>query len=356
MAVKKIQVIGKNGKAIDDVIMAKYLGDDSGSYTYDSLNDKLNDVAHDASLELGDAIDNINAALALKAPLASPELTGEPTAPTPAAADSSTKIANTSWVQALLSKAVGDLNSEISTFAGAMIFKGTLGGTVTSLPDVHEVGWTYRVVKAGIYAGIECEVGDMITCITAGTSTNNAHWTVYQTNIDGAIVGPDVSIGNNVAVFNGTTGKIIKDSGLAVEDIVTGPSSAISNNIVLFDGTTGKAIKDSGLTIGKSVPSNAKFTDTTYAASTGLTLSNDNKFSITPIHEGGSFGQGIGGPGQSVDFGESIYIPMVTYNSLGQITSATTYTTTLPKLAMKINPSAAEIAAMPDGAFYLTTV
>jgi len=38
-------------------------------------------------------------ALALKAPLASPALTGSPTAPTPAAGDSSTKLATTAFVQ-----------------------------------------------------------------------------------------------------------------------------------------------------------------------------------------------------------------------------------------------------------------
>ena len=32
----------------------------------------------------------------------------------------------------------------------------------------------------------------------------------------------------------------------------------------MFDGTTGKVIKDSGFTIGTSVPSNAVFTDTVY--------------------------------------------------------------------------------------------
>ena len=50
---------------------------------------------------------------------------------------------------------------------------------------------------------------------------------------------------------------------------VTGPARAVSNNVAIFDGTTGKLVKDSGLTIGVSVPADAKFTDTTY--STGNT-------------------------------------------------------------------------------------
>lgn len=115
----------------------------------------------------------------------------------------------------------------------AMIFKGTLGtsGTITALPASHKIGDTYRVTTAGSYAGVQCEVGDLVICITAGTAANNAHWTVAQTNIDGA---------------------------------VTGPSSSTDGRVALFSGTSGKVLKQSSYTIGKSVPSDAKFTDTVY--------------------------------------------------------------------------------------------
>ena len=43
---------------------------------------------------------------------------------------------------------------------------------------------------------------------------------------------------------------------------VSGPSSATANHIATFDGTTGKVINDSGYTIATSVPANAVFTDT----------------------------------------------------------------------------------------------
>jgi hypothetical protein len=77
-----------------------------------------------------------------------------------------------------------------------MIFKGTIGtgGTVTALPASHNAGWTYRVITAGTYAGIVCEVGDLIICTTDGTAASNSHWTVAQTNIDGAII-RDVTTG-----------------------------------------------------------------------------------------------------------------------------------------------------------------
>ena len=122
----------------------------------------------------------------------------------------------------------------IAGVADAMLFKGTLGqtkdgATVTALPANHKVGWTYKVVTAGTYAGMACEVGDMIACIKTRTTANNADWTVFQGNIDGAVTGPTSSTDAHVATFNGATGKVIKDSGF---------------------------------TIGKSVPADAKFTDT----------------------------------------------------------------------------------------------
>ena len=57
--------------------------------------------------------------------------------------------------------------------------------------------------------------------------------------------------------------------------------AAVDARVAVFNGTTGKIIKDRGFTIGKSVPSDAKFTDTTYSAATqsaqGLMSAADKK-------------------------------------------------------------------------------
>lgn len=99
----------------------------------------------------------------------------------------------------------------------AMVFKGTIGsgGTVTSLPTTHSAGWTYRVITAGTYAGKVCEVGDLLIAVVdrTGSSNTNDDWTVAQTNIDGSVVGPASATANNFALFDGTTGKLIKDAG-----------------------------------------------------------------------------------------------------------------------------------------------
>jgi len=59
----------------------------------------------------------------------------------------------------------------------AMLYKGVVNAD-SDLPATHSQGWTYKVGTAGEYAGIQCEVGDMIICNTDGTAANNAHWNV----------------------------------------------------------------------------------------------------------------------------------------------------------------------------------
>lgn len=190
----------------------------------------------------------VNAALAAKAPLASPALTGTPTAPTPEASVNNTQIATTAFVQSLI-------NSKIAA-ADAMIYKGTIGtgGTVTALPTTHSTGWTYKVITAGTYAGVACEIGDMIVCLNDGTAAADADWTVIQANIDGA---------------------------------VTGPASAVEAHVAVFNGTTGNVIKDSGFTIASSVPANAKFTDTTYTNMKGATASAAGTAGLVPAPAAG---------------------------------------------------------------------
>ena len=154
------------------------------------------------------------------APIASPNLTGTPTAPTANAGTNSTQIATTAFVTNAI--------SGMAAAAEAMVFKGTIS-SAAGLPATHKQGWTYKVTTAGQYVGVQCEIGDMIICIADGSIVSDSDWTVVQANIDGA---------------------------------VTGPTSAVDSHIAVFNGATGKVIKDSGFTIGTSVPANAVFTDT----------------------------------------------------------------------------------------------
>ena len=61
-----------------------------------------------------------------------------------------------------------------------------------------------------------------------------------------------------------TSGLITSTEKTKLSNAVVGPSSSTANHVATFSDATGKTVKDSGFTIGKSVPSDAVFTDTTY--------------------------------------------------------------------------------------------
>ena len=80
----------------------------------------------------------------------------------------------------------------------AMRFKGTIGLKSLNNYTINNedaefpsktaaVGDTYRVVSPGLYAGVQCEVGDLLICIQADPTGETTAWTVAQTNINGQI-------------------------------------------------------------------------------------------------------------------------------------------------------------------------
>lgn len=182
-------------------------------------------------------VTNLTTHLNAKAPLSSPALTGTPTAPTAATGTDTTQIATTAFVNAEIEAKMGE--------SDAMVYKGTIAGGSTgdygTLTPASNKGWTYKVTTAGKIDGVKVEIGDMLICNTDDTASATANnyatiatkWDFIQGNQDGAVIGPASAVGDHVAVF---------------------------------DGSTGKLIKDSGKTIGKSVPSDAVFTDTKVTA------------------------------------------------------------------------------------------
>ena len=92
----------------------------------------------------------------------------------------------------------------------------------TPLPSTgYEVGQTFRVAEAGTYAGQDCEAGDLIIVINdyADGTASNADFLVVQANVDGAVTGPDASTDANIVVFDGATGRKIKDSSVTIASV-----------------------------------------------------------------------------------------------------------------------------------------
>lgn len=91
----------------------------------------------------------------------------------------------------------------------------------TPLPATdYQVGQTFRVAEAGTYAGVECEAGDLIIVIADYADTfKDSDFLVVQANVDGAVTGPDASTDANIVVFDGTTGRKIKDSSVTIASV-----------------------------------------------------------------------------------------------------------------------------------------
>lgn len=100
----------------------------------------------------------------------------------------------------------------------AMIYKGTIGsgGTLEiaafNALTTYNAGWTYRVITAGTIRSVVCQIGDLVTVLVdrAGSGNLDSDFTVIQTNIDGAVVGPASVTDGYLALFDGTSGKLIK--------------------------------------------------------------------------------------------------------------------------------------------------
>lgn len=136
------------------------------------------------------------------APLASPALTGTPTAPTATTGDSSTQIATTAFVA-----------TAVGAVAGGMVFKGTIGtgGTAgTALPTTNvKIGDTYKIITAGTYASQAAKVGDLFIA-TATTPT----WAYVPSGDDAAVTQVTAGVGlNTTSDDTATDGGSITSTG-----------------------------------------------------------------------------------------------------------------------------------------------
>lgn len=71
---------------------------------------------------------------------------------------------------------------------------------------------------------------------------SGSSWEVAYLPASAYVQGPASSTDGNLAVFDGTTGKVIKNGG-TLANYVQGPASATTNTIPLYDGATGKLLK-----------------------------------------------------------------------------------------------------------------
>lgn len=161
-------------------------------------------------------------ALALKAPIASPALTGNPTGPTPAQFDNDTSLATSQFVQ----RALGN-NSSMDSFnvstalsavhAGRLIVTSGVGGIVMTLPSASAV-ITGCAIDFFNGAG---------TAITVARNSSDLIWTnTYGYSLENISVGTGETLR---LVSNGSNGWIVSSGSASLKNAASFGSSLASS-------------------------------------------------------------------------------------------------------------------------------
>jgi len=173
--------------------------------------------------------------------------------------------------------------------------------------------------KTGIFAS-DVKVNPSTSTISATFSGN------LTGNVTGNCSGSSGSCTGNAATATYATSAGSATSATSATTATKLGSSTVGGTTtpIYLDGGTPTALS---YTIAKSVPSNAVFTDTTYANGTGITIGTGNA-----INHSNSVTAGTAGT-SSATSGSTLAVPYVTYDAQGHVTASGTHTHTVTGFA-----------------------
>lgn len=193
--------------------------------------------------DLTDALKLGGTAAASYALLASPALTGVPTAPTAAAGTNTTQIATTAFT-------IAEILARLAS-NDAMLYKGAIDASSNPNYPAADAGHTYRISVAGKIGGASgpnVEVGDMIIShvdsSASGThATVGANWDIIQANIDGAVTLDGTQTLTNKTLVTPTIASFA-NAGHNHEDAAGGgqldEGALALNDVTTMNATTGR--------------------------------------------------------------------------------------------------------------------
>jgi hypothetical protein len=158
--------------------------------------------------------------------------------------DTDTTLAANSDTKIATQKATKAYVDALLAAADAMVFKGVIAANTNPNYPAANKGDTYRISVAGKIGGASgpnVEVGDVLLSLADGQAAGNhatvgANWSILQTNIDGAVIGPSAAVTDgNVAVFDGTSGRLLKERTFAQINASLNLGDMDTNYVTLFE-------------------------------------------------------------------------------------------------------------------------
>lgn len=194
--------------------------------------------------EIDTEFNNIATAIATKADLASPSLTGSPTAPTQSSGDSSTKLATTAFVAAALSALypVGSIytNAAVSTNPGTLLGFGTwvafgAGRFMVGLDSSNAAFDTAQETGGSADAIV---VSHSHSASSSVTDPGHAHEVFQSGKGNPTGVSPYNTFTNNTTIFSsgattssgdGNSGSSTETTGISVSTSISSTGSSATN-------------------------------------------------------------------------------------------------------------------------------
>lgn len=126
--------------------------------------------------------------------------------------------------------------------ANALVYKGVIDCSGNPNYPAADAGYIYIVSVAGKIggaSGISVDVGDLLLCNADSTASGDqatvgTKWNIIEKNLVGAVIGPASATDGNVVMFDGVTGKLIKDSGLTLSGSNTGDVTVTDSTEIDF--------------------------------------------------------------------------------------------------------------------------
>ena len=212
-------------------------GDASGTATFTNLGNATLavTVADDSHAHIIANVDGLQSALNAKAPLASPALTGNPTAPTQGSTNDSTRIATTAFVQGRIDDVIGNAGSTLDTLgelsaslasdqSGLAALTTTVGTKLAKSSNLSDLS---NAATARQNLGVEIGVD-----VQAAGTYNTVIGTDTDVNTSGANIIDNIYMTDGVITSHGTRALTLADLGY------TGATNAnyITNNNQLSNG------------------------------------------------------------------------------------------------------------------------